>query len=157
MPYFVSRQHYWDNGDYGVEIVRDLDDASPDMLVAKYPDEGEYDDPRDAVEAAIKIRDAWQADMVKDGGPDYLAPVVGIYGFTTGHGLVAPEEVPSDKHLRAWAKKEWAANVRRCDQCGQIITKKRPVILFGDDSWSFCGQSCADEYARDYDGEVEED
>jgi hypothetical protein len=154
MSYFVSRQHYWPNGERGVEIVRDLDDASPDMLVAKFDGEGrEYDDPSDAVEAAIKIRDAWQAELDATPDPDDdpdMDSSVAIYGFTTFHGQVPTGEVGSDTFLRGWADKE-RASLTRCDQCGAIITKKNRTILWGDDSWQFCSDTCAEEYDRDWD------
>lgn len=72
MKYHIFRQHNWPNGDYTVEISLGIDSASPDVIGTvgqtrkfKYQDLGEgqsFLDPRDAVEAAIKIRNQWQND-----------------------------------------------------------------------------------------------
>lgn len=64
MAYFVYRTHQWE-GDYLVVIGDSLDTADPGMYRPRYKGEGEsYSDPREAVEAAIRIRDAWRADRV---------------------------------------------------------------------------------------------
>ena len=63
--YFVSRQHYYYQDEYFVEIAYpSIDYSSPDMLICKYSGEGEsYTDPREAVQVAIKIRDQWKEDL----------------------------------------------------------------------------------------------
>ena len=55
---------YYQDGINVVEIeTNGFDSLSPGMLVEKYAGEGEcFADPRDAVETAIRIRDAWIAD-----------------------------------------------------------------------------------------------
>lgn len=103
MKYFVSRQMYWPFGDKVIEIAEGgVDYANPDMLVVGFPELGEgveYDDPREALEAAFRIRDAWPGSRIEVG---------------CTHGYTMPfEEHPSDEELREWAKdpaggrKEW--------------------------------------------------
>lgn len=63
MSYYVNCQHQFYSGRYIVEIAYPgIDYAGSDMLATDYPGEGEYDDPREALDAAIKVREALQAD-----------------------------------------------------------------------------------------------
>ncbi len=100
MKFFVSRQHYYYSGEYVVEVAAGgLDFAGCDMLSYKYPGEGiEYDDPREAVKAALVIRDLWQADL-----PEQKIGV-GV-GCTMGMGVEL--EPDTDEFALAWADKSW--------------------------------------------------
>ncbi len=61
--YFVNCQHQYYSGNYLVEIAYpDQDSIGSDMLATNYADEGEYSDPREALEAAIKVREMLKAD-----------------------------------------------------------------------------------------------
>lgn len=103
MKWFVSRQAYWGmepDKQNVVEIAAGgLDYANPDMLAAKYPGEGrEYTSAREAVEAALSIRDAWRRDA-----PHKVITVA--RGFTGG--CTMPFEADEDDAaLRAWAEKQ---------------------------------------------------
>lgn len=97
MKWFVSRQCYWGVEEpYVVEIATGgLDYANPDMLVAKYKGEGEeYDDPEEAVEAALEIAQAWKEDQ-----PQLNIQVAA--GCTMGFTM--PFEPSGEEALREWA------------------------------------------------------
>jgi hypothetical protein len=153
MPYFVSRQHYWHSGDLVVEIAGGgTDYANPDMLVEKYPGLGEgkeYDDPREAVAAAIKIRDAWNADTLADResghviepDPPQMARIEA--GFTGGYTMPF-EEHPTDEQLNDWAQKAWN-NIPKCPGCGEVMHSDQRWghdLLYGE--YIFCSENCAD-------------
>jgi len=65
MPYAVTRQSYWPEGQLAVEVAGGgLDYCNPDALVGKYPGEfEEFLDPREAVKTAIEICREWRADL----------------------------------------------------------------------------------------------
>lgn len=140
MPYFVSRQHYWPDGNLIVEVASGgLDYANPDMLVAKYQRLGEgetYDDPREAVQAAIAVARAWRLDSGKK---------IAI-GTGCTMGFTMPFEASSQKEALAWADRVYA-KLPKCDGCDGLM---------GKESWSanewdgqkFCSESCAQKAAE---------
>jgi len=133
--YFVSRQCYWPDGQNMVEIAGGgLDYANPDMLVARYPGEGkEYEDPCEAVEAALTIAKQWKADC-----PDKEIEVA--YGNTMGFTM--PFEGSDEKELREWAEKRYE-ELPKCDRCGEVLKKEWYI----NDDWSgekFCSEYCAE-------------
>jgi hypothetical protein len=139
MPYFVSRQKYWPEGDRVVEVAGGgLDYANPDMLVEAYPDLGEgkeYIDPREAVKAAISIRDAWKIDT-----PYQVRVEV---GYTGGWTMPFAEE-PTDEELLEWAENQFQ-DLEKCDACGIVLEDGR---LWGNElspDSKFCSETCADE------------
>ena len=97
--YFVSRQCYWPDGRNVVEIAEGgLDYANPDMLVSKYPGEGEeYEDPREAVTAALEIAKLWRSDSNEE--------IEVAYGNTLGFTM--PFEGSEEKDLIEWAEKRY--------------------------------------------------
>jgi len=138
--WFVSRQCYWGvdpDEAHVVEIAAGgLDYANPDMLVEKYAGEGqEYEDPREAVEAAIEIAKLWKSDNPKLN--------IGIaHGFTGG--CTMPFEASEIKDLRKWAQEAYN-NLPKCDRCGEILKKNSTYFLVDDpDAGSFCSESCAE-------------
>jgi hypothetical protein len=141
MSWYVSRQCYWgvDPEDQNcVEIAAGgLDYANPDMLVSKYDGEGEeYTNPIEAVEAALKIRDAWKTD----------APTLTInvaHGATGGNTM--PFEGDTDEVLRAWAT-EYYATLPKCDHCGELLGKEKYHLTEYPDAGEFCREYCADKY-----------
>ena len=139
MPYFVSRQSYWgvDPEDQNVvEIAAGgIDYANPDMLVSKYPGEGQtYDDPREAVTAAIVIAKAWKKDQPK--------LKIGIaHGFTGGYTM--PFEKGSLKDLRKWAAQAYEA-LPKCDGCGGLMGKEKWHSTEDPDLGNFCSERCAE-------------
>jgi len=142
--YFVSRQHYWPDGEHIVEIaVGGRDYANPDMLVPKYTGEGEeYEDPREAVAAAIAIRDAWRKDK-----PDVQIDVA--HGCTGGDTM--PFEACTGFELNAWANKRWG-DAPKCDHCGGLLPERYFTDAFGERK--YCREYCAEEDTA-WDGEEE--
>jgi len=135
MVFFVSRQHYFNQNLNAVEIAfPSIDYSSPDMLVANYAGEGEeYKDPRDAVEAALRIRDEWK----KDSGEEIIV-TAGSF-----NGMEGEEE--TDEDLRAWAEKQYAS-MPKCAVCGEIIDPDEHYIN-PDSEWNeekFCSEQHAE-------------
>ena len=138
--WFVSRQCYWPDGNNVVEIAGGgLDYANPDMLVSKYAGEGkEYEDPREAVTAALEIAKQWKADS-KD------KEIEVVYGYTGGFTI--PFEGSEEKELKEWAEKAYQ-ELPKCDQCGELI-KGDGYVLFDDPDSKYCSEYCAEESMRD--------
>ena len=115
--YFVSRQHYYYQDEYFVEIAYpSIDYSSPDMLICKYSGEGEsYTDPREAVQVAIKIRDQWKEDLK---GEDKDREISISYGSFDG----CEGEESTDEELKAWADKVYES-LEKCSYCGDILEK----------------------------------
>lgn len=147
--WFVSRQGYWgvDPDDmHVVEIAEGgIDYANPDMIVQKYPGEGqEYTDPREAVTAAIAIAEAWAKDQ-----PD-LKINIGE-GYTMG--MTMPFEGQPKEDLIAWAEDRWT-KLAKCPTCGEIMEGAEEYYRSGvwtsgdffpdDDSEKFCSEICAE-------------
>lgn len=138
--WFVSRQSYWGvepEDQYCVEIAAGgMDNANPDMLVAKYEGEGEeYADPREAVEAALKVRDAWKANRPGD--------VINVaHGDTCG--MTLPFEGDTDEALKQWAEKKYES-LPKCDECGEIIGKDSHKLWEYPD-FEFCREYCAERW-----------
>lgn len=154
MLFFVSRQRYWPDGDLVVEIASGgVEYSNPDMLVEKYGKLGEgleTNDPREALEAAIAVRDAWNADLkavyeeieaptARD--PNFFYSRVEI-GYTMG--MTMPfESYPSDDDLREWAEKAWE-NTPKCDQCGEPLPEEPDrYVLYDYPDFLFCSDNCA--------------
>jgi len=96
MKLVVTRQLQWPEGKRVVEVsVGGIDYVNPDALVAKYPGEfEEFGEPREAVEAAIRICRKWREDGAKD------AKV----GFGSTGGFTIPFEDCTFKEARDWAQ-----------------------------------------------------
>lgn len=138
MLYFVSRQKYWPEGTPMVEIaLGGLDYANPDMLMPKYKNLGEgkeYNDPREAAEAAIQIVRAWR----KDGEKRAMV----AHGCTGG--MTMPFDPCTIKELQKWAD-ELYEKLPKCDGCGGILPEVRN--RFGhhfSDGYPFCSERCAE-------------
>jgi hypothetical protein len=153
LKWFVSRQLYWGvepEDRYCVEIAQGGNNyANPDMLVPKYPGEGEeYTDPTKAVEAALAIAESWHRDN----------PGIAIINVAHGNtgGDTMPFEGEEREQLIAWAKKV-SETLPTCDQCGCIM---------GDESWfptadpdlgKYCSEVCCEraiEYYASHNEEV---
>jgi hypothetical protein len=151
MKTFVSRQCYYYSGDYCVEIqLGGRDCAGPDMLVEKYRSLGEgkeFDDVREATEAAIKIRDVWQKHLDAPQLEDEAKKVIIGMGNSMGMGVGVEED--TDKNLRARAQKIFD-KMPKCDECGGF----RGTESFGhdfsltvndkEDRYPFCSEGCCD-------------
>jgi len=135
--WYVSRQCYWPDGDNVVEIAYGgLDYANADMLAdqeGKYRGhEGEYTDPREALEAAFAIRELWEDEECR------------IETGATGGYTMPFSSFPDDDELRKWAEKAWE-NVPKCDRCGEAI-QGDPWVHYEYDDWKFCSEVCAEMY-----------
>jgi hypothetical protein len=140
MPYFVSRQNYYYSGERVVEVeAGGLDCAGADMLVPKYPGEGEeYADPREAVKVAVAIRAAWAADLPEE------EIFIGV-GSSLGMGLEL--EGGTDEEALAWAEKVYE-NLPKCDQCGEMLGDN-PYMCFSGGDERFCSEYCAELYVEE--------
>ena len=134
--YAVSKQHYYYSKEYAVEVAAGGSDyAGCDMLEFI----GEWDDPRDAVEEAIKVYTAW-VNKEGEGREIYIA---------YGHNLDMIEgecESLQDviQDIRDWASQEYD-ELDKCDYCGEIITSNDTWIIDGyEDDYTLCSQYCAD-------------
>lgn len=141
MPgYFVSRQHYYYSGARAVEVARGIDNSGSDMLTEQYPHLGEgreYDDPRDAVQAAIAIARAWRADSGRR---------ISIATGSTG-GMFTELETTTQQDAIKWAAGEFD-RLPKCDRCGAL--RSETWHAYGDaDMGYFCSENCADNAAYD--------
>jgi hypothetical protein len=152
MKYFVSRQIVWPDGTPTVEIVPFRDSAGPDMLVEQFKKEGEgreFDDPREAAAAAIRVRDAWWAQK---GNTRRLEGWEKIAITYTGMGDmgVPGEEIGTDDELQAWAEKRYAA-LPKCAECGGPIYDKEkcwyPMDCFKDEAFACCSEYCVEKHS----------
>jgi hypothetical protein len=141
----VTRQSQWPEGTLCVEISRgDINYSNPGMLVGSYPGEGaEFNDPREAVQTAIEIAQAWQKDCPKE--------KIGIAHGATG-GYTMPfegEELTEEtfKGLREWAEKEWE-ELPKCDHCGGLVGKQFYTSPDHGDDFKFCREYCVEEWMR---------
>jgi len=136
MTFFVSRQHYWPTGERCVEVAAGgRDYANPDMLVVAYGRLGEgrdYDDPRQAVAAAIGICQIWR----RESGNRSIDVRVGSTG-----GFTVPFESGTFDEARAWAAQQYEA-LPKCPVCGGLMGRQRFRDDFADEE--FCSASCAD-------------
>ena len=100
MPYTVTRQSQWPTGDKVVEVsLGGRDCTNPDELVHKYPDEGRtFDSPVEAVEAAMRICQAWR----QDGAPDAQV------GYGATYGMTMPFDAATFDEARTWARERLA-------------------------------------------------
>ena len=140
MPFFVSRQGYWGADPdecWVVEIAGGgRDYANPDMLCAKYAGEGEeYEDPREAVEAALAIAESWRNDA-----PDKVISVA--YGHTMGFTMPFEPTKQKKKKLRQWAEETYN-KLPRCDQCGGLLPERH---LEYEEGFKFCREYCAEKW-----------
>lgn len=143
MKYFVSRQVEWISGDHIVEVVcGGVDYANPDMLVPYFKGEGcEYNDPREAVDAAINIRNAW-----KQTKPEVEIEIA--FGATGGFTL--PLTRYDDDELIKKAE-ELYAKLPKCEYCGEVLSDERYGHDFSDE-YVFCSRNCAE---QDYLAQIE--
>ena len=157
---YLSRQHYWGVDEPLVVEIADggLDYANPDMLCdteGKYSKLGcdqEYTDPREALKAAIAVRDEWAKG-------DDLVSVPRIECGYTGGNTIPFEEFPDDDDLKEWAEQQWNA-IPKCDQCGEPLPENKREqyhLLEWDLEERFCSEYCAENYAESLWEEEEED
>lgn len=140
MKFFVSRQQYWGVEEEEGTVVEvaygGLDYANPDMLGTKWRELGEgkeFTDPREAVEAAIRVCDAWR----KAGCP-HAKVAMGSTG-----GCTIPFEPKEYDACRARAA-ELFEKLPKCAECGELLgTETFTHDLVMDDE-KFCREYCAE-------------
>ncbi len=144
--YFVSRQSYYYSQESVVEVATNgVDSAGPDMLVKRYKGEQwTYEDPKEAVEAAIAICKAWRADG------ECKAQVCinpgGLYGMEG--------EPTTFEAAREWAEKVYDS-LPKCDQCGKLLPDEEYwTDEFGD--FKFCREFCQQQWEAESHAAAEE-
>src|SRR4051812_9877839 len=128
--FYVSRQKpYYQGGQLVVEVTSGgRDYAGADMLVPRYLGEGvEYDDPREAVEAAVEITRAWRRDSKLPANSRQILIGTG----STGGGM-AEIEGESFKAARKWARLVWA-KLPKCGVCGNPLPEEHKRYHLIDD------------------------
>lgn len=138
MKFYVSRQIQWPDGDKIVEVVSGGQDyANPGQLTTRFPLLGEGDeftDPREAVEVAIAIRNAWKETESDD---IFLA-----LGSTGGMTLELPRY--EEAELREQAEQLYH-KLPKCVECGDLLGSETFTHEFADHDEKFCRSYCAEE------------
>lgn len=139
--YFVSRQMPWSEDYYMVEVVSGgSDNASPDMLSEKFAGEGqEYEDPREAAEAAIRIAVAWR--KTKPNKQVFIG-----FGNTLGgsFGIEPSPRKKEKKEIKEWAEKIYE-EIPQCDHCGKKMFSSERYTHPLNSEGEFCKEYCAEE------------
>jgi hypothetical protein len=112
--WFVSRQHYYYQNIYVVEIATpSIDYASPDMLIEKYRGEGEeYSDPIEAFQNAITVLNAWKRDEPEK-----------EIGLTYGHFDSCEGEPQEIEEIKKQLYKEYES-LPKCDYCNRLLEEE---------------------------------
>jgi hypothetical protein len=138
--FFVSRQRYWgveDDSAHVVEVAMGgLDYANPDMLSVAFKKLGEgkeYNDPKEAVEAAIAVCDAWRAS-----GEPHAAVALGATG-----GNTLPFE-PQDYDTIRHKAQQLYDKLPKCTQCNEVLGKNTFTHDFAVDEEEYCSERCAE-------------
>jgi len=137
----VTRQVNTYTGDQVVEISDgSLDYSNPGALCKRYPGEFDsFDDPREAVETAIKIAKAWQADKPEE-------TILIASGGTGGCTMFFEGEPLTDETfegLQEQAEKAWE-ELPKCSRCGEVMGKEKWTHpdMFSEEE--YCSENCAD-------------
>ena len=135
----VTRQINTYEGTKCVEISDGgIDYSNPGALCKKYPGEFEtFDDPREAVETAIAIAQAWQKDDKDEIFIDHGA-TGGMTMFFDGMEL----NDDTFKELREWAQKLWD-ETPKCARCETVLGASK-WAMEGTEEYEFCSNECAD-------------
>lgn len=140
VKFFVSRQQYWGVEEEEGTVVEvaygGLDYANPDMLTTRWRELGEgkeFTDPREAVEAAIQVCDAWR----KAG-----CPLAKVAMGSTG-GCTIPFEPKEYDEARARAV-EIFEKLPKCAECGETLGSETFTHEFVMDDELFCSGNCAE-------------
>jgi len=156
--YYVSRQHYYYSGALAVEIAAGgIDYAGCDMLVSMSRLETSYDDPREAVRAAIALQALWQG---KEDDHVWLAyghnldmfegsQTLADEGYADGGCAYSDDELVIINRQEAadWAETEYT-ELPKCDRCGDL--RIEAYHIYDDpDAGVFCSEYCANEVYAD--------
>lgn len=151
--YYVCCQLYYYSGERTVEITEGgLDYAGPDMLVNRYPGEGDaYQKPQSAALAALKIQKLWQVDRPDEEIFITVRSQLGGYFGLEGENMTSGE-------VAKWAREEWA-ELPKCARCGEVMPENgygNEFTIF-DNEYPFCREYCADEDQQEQWAELEEE
>lgn len=136
--WYVARTTPWPDGQRCVEIASTVDDLDPSLL---WEDSGNtysslagpHNDMREAVKAAITMRDEWQRESGEDVLIGWASPLYPV--------SASPR---SDEELRK-AAEEWYAALPCCSYCGDKVTGPDP---FYRDDWGDPFAACNDWHAH---------
>lgn len=146
---FVSRQYQYYSGAQVVEVAATLDSSGCDALCARYPGEMQsYDSAVEAVNAAIEVAKAWQADDGKRHPISIIGKLAGEMGFES--------ETTTRKDAIQWAKKRDASRPKCC-HCGSVLPENKrswwyAADDFGEEEFACCSEQCAE---REYEKSME--
>lgn len=134
----VARTTPWPDGERCVEIASDPDSLDPSLLWedarTTYSSlAGPHDDMREAVEAAIRMRDEWQSES---GETVVIGWASSLYPVTA-----SPR---SDEELRK-AAEDWYAALPCCEYCGEKLVGTTTTYL---DTWGDPYPACNDWHAH---------
>lgn len=129
----VTVQRYWPDGNTAVEIAYGgLNYANPDAVDVI----GEFDDPREAAEEAIKARRRWQ----KKTKEEFPIRIGHTFGFTMP--LEEDENPLSDEDVVEWANKTYA-ELPKCPMCGDLLRRETYFHIY-DPEMLYCSEYCAE-------------
>lgn len=149
MPFFVTKQRNWPDGELVVQIMRG---RSFDCVGAGHigdVGECEYLDPTEAVAAAKQAAGDWhQCEGIE-------------YGPISKPGQLYMEFAHKDdedeyRELEDWAKFQ-LESLPKCDHCGELLGKTVYTNHFHGDGEKFCSDYCAEEYFHPPEDSEEED
>lgn len=136
--WFVARTTPWPDSAQCVEIASDLDSLDPSLLWedagTTYSSlAGPHNDMREAVDAAIRMRDEWQRESGKPVVIGWASPLYPV--------SASPR---SDEELRK-AAEDWYAALPCCSYCGDRVVGADP---FYRDTWGDPFAACNDWHAH---------
>lgn len=139
--WIVSRSTPWPDGTPTVEIATDVDHLDPSLFWEEkgtaYDDltARGYEDPREAVRAAIRVRNMWQEKRAKEGLGDEV-----VIGWANPFYPTSADP-KTDEELVSRANELWEA-MPVCQHCGV----KGVMSEYHDDAWGAfhaCDDGCA--------------
>jgi len=159
--YQVTCQHYYYSGLYAVEIAKGgIDYSGCDMLILSDKSlmrlTGSFDDPREAVNSAIKLQELWQKSKSNDViwlsygcNLDMIegACCINDDGYADGGEAYSKDEMIAINQTEAteWAEKEYQS-LEKCSRCQEILPEDYYTLPdFDCFDEKFCSEYCADE------------
>lgn len=143
--YTITRQLTWPEGKYTVEIVQgNIDNVSPDALSSKYEGEfSNFQDPREAIEVALKIAEQWQKDESNEhiqlAWGDTMEAMFMLESKGINHDTIA--------ELNKWAEAEYNS-LPKCSYCNAIMPDNEDDWFsheYCDADVYFCSEYCAEQ------------
>ncbi len=139
--FVVTRQHYYYDGGYVVEVAQGgVDYSGSDALCRKYKGEFDvYTGMEAAVEAAISIAQQWKKDCPNE----EISIAAGCnHGYSMEfEGKVLTDEVFEELRSRA---RSFDAKLPRCPVCSELIEEEWTVPELDYLDEKFCSGECAE-------------